>query len=71
MVRGLLLALDHDEAPGQAYNITNDRPLTQRQLLDAIARRSAPARRACRVPYRALYAAGYLAERLATRWRRP
>ena len=39
VVQGLLLALDHDRAPGQAYNITNDRPLTQKQLLHAIAER--------------------------------
>ena len=37
VVRGLLLALDRERALGQAYNITNDRPLTQRQLLHAIA----------------------------------
>ena len=37
IVRGLLLALDHDHAVGQAYNITNDHPLTQKQLLQAIA----------------------------------
>jgi len=66
VVQGLLLALDNERAIGQAYNITHDRPLTQEQLLHAIAREvgaSAPRRH---VPYRPLYAAGYVAERLAS-----
>ena len=65
VVQGLLLALDHERAVGQAYNITNDQPLTQEQFLDAIAQEigAPPAR--VHVPYRALYAAGYAAERLA------
>lgn len=66
VVRGLLLALDHPDAVGQAYNLSADRPLTQRQLLEAIADAiDAPPPR-LRVPYRALYAIGYLAERIAT-----
>jgi nucleoside-diphosphate-sugar epimerase len=64
-VQGLLLALDRDHAVGQAYNISSDRPLTQRQLLDAIARDIGAAPPRFRIPYRPLYAAGYLAERLA------
>jgi 2-alkyl-3-oxoalkanoate reductase len=66
VVQGLLLALDDEHALGQAYNITNDRPLTQEQLLRSIAREvgASPPRR--HVPYRPLYAAGYVAERLAT-----
>ena len=67
VVRGLLLALDHEKAPGNAYNITNDSPLTQRQMLAAIAEGVGASPPARRVPYRALYAAGYLAERLAGR----
>jgi nucleoside-diphosphate-sugar epimerase len=66
VVRGLLLGLDHDSAVGHAYNITNDRPLTQLQMLTAIAQdiAASPPRR--HIPYRLLYMAGYLAERLAT-----
>jgi nucleoside-diphosphate-sugar epimerase len=74
VVQGLLLALDVERAVGQAYNITNDRPLTQKQLLRAIAREVGAQPPRLRVPYRALYAAGYMAERLATltsSWRRP
>jgi nucleoside-diphosphate-sugar epimerase len=65
VVQGLLLALDDDRALGQAYNITNDRPLTQEQMLRAIAHAvgARPARR--HIPYRPLYGAGYAAERVA------
>jgi nucleoside-diphosphate-sugar epimerase len=65
VVRGLLLALDHDKAAGNAYNITNDSPLTQRQMLEAIAEDVGARPPGRRIPYRALYGAGYLAERLA------
>ena len=74
VVQGLLLALDHEDAVGQAYNIANDRPLTQKQLLHAIARELGAKPPRLHLPYRALYAAGYAAERLATltpSWRRP
>jgi nucleoside-diphosphate-sugar epimerase len=66
VVRGLLLALDSERAVGQAYNITNDRPLTQREFLNAIADELGVGRPRLQVPYGPLYAAGYAAERLAT-----
>jgi nucleoside-diphosphate-sugar epimerase len=66
VVQGLLLALDRDRAVGQAYNIGSGRLLTQRQVLEAIARDIGAGPPRFRLPYRALYAAGYLAERLAT-----
>jgi nucleoside-diphosphate-sugar epimerase len=66
VVQGLLLALDQERALGQAYNITNDRPLTQKQLLHAIARAVGARPPRLHVPYRALYAAGWAAERIAT-----
>jgi nucleoside-diphosphate-sugar epimerase len=65
VVQGLLLALDHERAVGRAYNVTNDRRLTQRQFLQAIADAIGARPPRLRVPYRALYAAGYAAERLA------
>jgi 2-alkyl-3-oxoalkanoate reductase len=65
VVQGLLLALDHDDAVGQAYNITNDRPLAQQQLLDAIAHEIGASPPHIHVPYQALYAAGSAAEKLA------
>lgn len=66
VVQGVLLALDHPNAIGQAFNITHDHPLTQQQILAAIAHEvgARPPRR--HVPYQALYAAGYVAERLAS-----
>jgi nucleoside-diphosphate-sugar epimerase len=63
--QGLLLALDHPRAVGQAFNITNDQPLTQQQILEAIARDIGASPPRVHVPYRALYIAGYLAERHA------
>jgi nucleoside-diphosphate-sugar epimerase len=64
VVQGLLLALDHENAVGQAYNITSDRPLTQQQLLSAIAHEIGASVPRVHIPYHALYAAGYLAEHL-------
>jgi nucleoside-diphosphate-sugar epimerase len=65
IVQGLLLALDHEKAPGQAFNITNDAPLTQQEFLRAIAAEIGAKAPRLHVPYRALYAAAYAAERLA------
>ncbi len=65
-VAGLLLALQQSGAAGRAYNIGHDRPVTQRQFLDAIADHIGARRARARLPYPALYLAGYLAERLAT-----
>lgn len=65
VVQGLLLALDLDRAVGETYNIGNDRPLSQAQLLHAIAREVGANPPRLHLPYRALYAAGYVAERLA------
>jgi nucleoside-diphosphate-sugar epimerase len=62
VVHGLLLALEHEDAPGQAYNITNDRPLTQAEFLHAIAREVGARPPRAHVPYHALYGAGYVAE---------
>jgi len=63
VVRGLLLALYHKEAVGQAYNITNDDPMTQQQFLNAIASEIGARPPRVHVPYRLLYAAAHLAER--------
>jgi nucleoside-diphosphate-sugar epimerase len=73
VVQGLLLCADHDHAAGQTFNITNDEPLTQRQFLHAIAHELGATPPRLHVPYRALYAASYAAERLAavTRSQRP
>jgi nucleoside-diphosphate-sugar epimerase len=65
VVQGLLLALDRDRAVGEAYNITTDRPLTQVDLLRAIAREIGAGPPRVQVPYRAVYAGAFAAERLA------
>jgi nucleoside-diphosphate-sugar epimerase len=65
VVQGLLLGLDHDRAVGEAFNITNDQPLTQQEALDATAAAigARPAR--VHVPYPLLYAAAASIERAA------
>jgi nucleoside-diphosphate-sugar epimerase len=65
VVQGLLLAMDRPEAVGQAYNIANDQPLTQEELLRAIAEEVGAKPPGVRVPYRGLYASAYLAEQAA------
>ena len=65
VVHGLLLALDCEHSLGQAYNISNDHPLTQQQLLEAIAHEIGANSPAVHVPYRALYLAGGTAEHAA------
>ena len=66
VVQGLLLGLDHERAVGEAFNITNDAPLTQQELFGRIACEVGAKPPRVHVPYRALYAGGYAAERLAT-----
>jgi nucleoside-diphosphate-sugar epimerase len=65
VVQGVLLALDHDGAVGEAFNITNDQPLTQQEALDAIADTIGARRARVHVPYQVLYAAGAAIERAA------
>jgi nucleoside-diphosphate-sugar epimerase len=64
-VQALLLAQQHKHAVGQAYNVSAARPLTQRAFLEAIARALGVAPPRVRIPYRALYLAGWLGERAA------
>jgi nucleoside-diphosphate-sugar epimerase len=65
VVQGLLKALDLEQAAGQAYNITNDQPLAQQDLWRAIAEEIGARPPRIRVPYHALFAAGYAAEQVA------
>jgi 2-alkyl-3-oxoalkanoate reductase len=66
VVQGLLLALDREHAVGQAYNVSNDSPLTQQQVLDAIARDIGASPPTIHIPYRVLYAAGSAVESVAS-----
>jgi len=63
VVQGLLLCADLDHAQGQAYNITNDQPLTQEEFLRTIAQELGAAPPRLHVPYNAAYAIAFAAER--------
>jgi 2-alkyl-3-oxoalkanoate reductase len=63
VVQGLLLCADHDRAQGQAFNITNDQPLTQAEFLQAVAQELGTASPRWHIPYAAAYAMAYAAER--------
>jgi nucleoside-diphosphate-sugar epimerase len=65
VVYGLLRALNCDHAVGQAYNLSNDRPLTQQQLLEVIAHDIGVSPPTVHIPYRALYTAAVATEHLA------
>ncbi|HYZ57792.1 MAG TPA: NAD-dependent epimerase/dehydratase family protein [Streptosporangiaceae bacterium] len=65
VVQGLLLALNVEHAVGQAYNISSDQPMTQQEFLEAIAEEIGANPPSIHIPYRALYLAGGLAERLS------
>jgi nucleoside-diphosphate-sugar epimerase len=65
VVQGLLLGADTEHAQGQAYNITNDHPMTQEEFLRAIAKELDTAPPRLHVPYRAAYAIAFAAERAA------
>lgn len=66
MVQGLLLALDSERAVGKAYNIGNDKVITQKVFLSTIAQEIGVKTPHIHVPYYPLYAAAYAAERIAT-----
>ena len=65
VVQGLLLAADHAAAVGQAYNIGNDRPLTQEQFLGAMAQEIGARPPRVHVPFLPLYALAFAIEQLA------
>jgi nucleoside-diphosphate-sugar epimerase len=65
VVQGLLLALDHEHAVGEAFNITNDAPLTAQELFTEVAHEIGAPPPRVHVPYHALYAAGAATERIA------
>lgn len=55
VVQGFLLAAYHEHAPGNVYNISNDHPLAQREMFDAIADAVGGKRPAVHLPYWPLY----------------
>jgi nucleoside-diphosphate-sugar epimerase len=62
VVQGLLLALEHPDAVGEAFNITTDAPLTQSEFFAATAAAIGVEAPRVHVPYRALYATASIAE---------
>ncbi len=65
VVQGFLLAAYHENAPGNVYNITNDRPLTQQAMFNAIADAVGGKRPSRHLPYRPLYYGSIVAEKIA------
>lgn len=65
IVQGFLLATYHAKAPGQVYNITNDRPLTQQAMFNAIADAVGGQRPTRHLPYLPIYYGGIVAEQIA------
>lgn len=61
-VQGLLLALDREQAIGQAYNISASRPLTQQQFLQCIADELGVRPPGLHIPYRVLNGVAQVAE---------
>lgn len=64
VVQGYLLAAYHEKAPGNAYNITNDRPLTQKEMFDTIADAVGGKRPTLHLPYLPVFLGATVAERL-------
>src|SRR5215471_3545073 len=65
VVQGFLLAAYHDKAPGNVYNITNDQPLTQQELFNAVADAVGGKRPARHLPYMPVYYGSIVAEKVA------
>jgi nucleoside-diphosphate-sugar epimerase len=67
VVQGLMLAAEKTRAVGQAYNITNDEPMTQEAFLRAIAEELGVAPPRLHAPYDPMYAAAAVIEKTAIR----
>src|ERR1700730_3395893 len=63
VVQGFLLAAYHEEAPGNVYNITNDRPLTQLEIFNAIADAVGGVRPTRHLPYLPIFFGAIVAEK--------
>ena len=65
VAQGFLLAVYHENAPGHVYNISNDRPLTQLEMFNAIADDVGGRRPTRHLPYLPLYCGATVAEKVA------
>jgi nucleoside-diphosphate-sugar epimerase len=66
VAQGFLLAAYHEKAPGNVYNISNDRPLTQREIFNAIADDIGGERPTRHLPYLPIYYGSIVAEKMAS-----
>ncbi len=67
VVQGFMLAGYHENAPGNVYNITNDRPMTQLEMYNAIADAVDGKRPQVHLPYLPIYYGSIVAERVVAR----
>ncbi|HLH62285.1 MAG TPA: NAD-dependent epimerase/dehydratase family protein [Ktedonobacteraceae bacterium] len=67
VVQGFMLAGYHENAPGNVYNITNDRPLTQLEMFNAIADAVGGKRPTLHLPYLPVYYGSIVAEKVVAR----
>ncbi len=67
VVQGFLLAAYHENAPGNVYNITNDHPLTQLEMFNAIADAVGGVRPTRHLPYLPIYYGSIVAEKVVAR----
>jgi nucleoside-diphosphate-sugar epimerase len=65
IAQGFMLAAYHEKAPGNVYNISNDRPLMQQEIFNAIADEIGGKRPTRHLPYVPLYYGSILAEKVA------
>ena len=70
VVQGFLLAAYHENAPGNVYNITNDQPMTQLEMYDAIADAVGGVHPKIHLPYLPIYYGSIVAERVVARMTR-
>src|SRR6266568_2623603 len=66
VAQGFLLAAYHKSAPGSVYNISNDRPLTQKELVNAIADSVGGKHPTRHLPYLPIYYGSIVAEKVAS-----
>lgn len=67
VVQGFLLAAYHENAPGNVFNITNDQPLTQLEMFNAIADAVGGVRPTRHLPYLPIYYGSIVAEKVVAR----
>jgi nucleoside-diphosphate-sugar epimerase len=67
VVQGFLLAGYSEQAPGNVYNISNDRPLTQLEMFNAIADAVGGVRPTIHLPYLPIYYGSIVAEKAVAR----